>query len=588
MADPTKFTPSYDFSDYQAQAPASPLPGAQVDIQFQALKTTTDQAIEAIKDVRRSDGALKNGIVTADSLASSLVIGFTLRGDWVVGTDYMAGDGMVYGDIFYKSRIAHTSTSLNRPDLDPGTWEFLTSMAAISVTDGSITPAKLSSDAEGFRTKIGAASVAQADFAANTRGAVAKSAFDDADELGFWDSVSEGLRKITWANVKATFTAMFVRFDIAQALSQAQQLVARLNIGAAAKIDTTPNLFVNGSLTADQQNVYALGTTNGYFAADQWGMYINASGAAVTVQNVELANDDGGDRAIELKVTTAKASLGASDAWTLTQNIEGFRPQFKAARFGTAGAKPFVLRFDIVAPAAGTYSWHFQNQNGTRHCWVPFTVTSGQAGNMLYIGRGLPGDPPALVVPPCTDGTWLKGEGQTGLICDLVLAAGATLVGGTASTWGATAYYAGAGQKNCLDALNTIKAAEFGLKLDPDATGVYGAYEIGEVDAVFRAERYYGPINIGTGVASGTLTINAPATHSKRCKVVNALSVAVAVTMSDGFATNPTQSSAAVALSTGGLQSSTVALPNFTGLTSGRPYYWNPSSGPVFANTRLS
>lgn len=481
MADPTKFTPSYNFSDYQAQAPASPLPGAQVDIQFQAVKTTTDQAIEAIKDVRRSDGALQNGVVTADSLASSLVIGFTLRGDWVVDTAYMAGDGTVYGDIFYKARVAHTSTSLNRPDLDPDTWEFLVSIASISIADGSIEPEKLSSDAEGFRTKIGAASVAQADFAANTHGAVAKTAFDDADEIGFWDSVSEGLRKITWANVKAAFTAMFVRFDIAQALSQAQQLVARLNIGAAAKIDTSPNLFVNGSLIVSQERGTTLGTTNGYFAADQWGMYINASGAAVSVQNVEALNDDGGDRAIELKVTTAKASLGASDAWTLTQNIEGFRPQFKAARFGTAGAKPFVLRLRFWAPAAGTYSWHFQNQGATRHCWVPFTISGGEAGTLVE---------KVVVVPPCTDGTWLKGEGQTGLICDLVLAAGATLVGGTAGVWGATAYYAGAGQKNCLDALNTIKAAEFGLRLDPDATGVYGAYEVGEVDAVYRSERY--------------------------------------------------------------------------------------------------
>lgn len=38
-------------------------------------------------------------------------------------------------------------------------------------------------------------------------GATAKSAFVDADEVGFWDSVSSKLRKITWANIKATLIA---------------------------------------------------------------------------------------------------------------------------------------------------------------------------------------------------------------------------------------------------------------------------------------------------------------------------------------------------------------------------------------------
>lgn len=74
MADPTKFTPSYDFSDYQASSPSTPLPGAQVDIQFQGVKTAIDSTVDAIKDIRRSDGALKNGIVTADSLADGVSV----------------------------------------------------------------------------------------------------------------------------------------------------------------------------------------------------------------------------------------------------------------------------------------------------------------------------------------------------------------------------------------------------------------------------------------------------------------------------------------------------------------------------------
>jgi hypothetical protein len=47
------------------------------------------------------------------------------------------------------------------------------------------------------------------DMAGAIHAATAKTAFVDADEIGFWDSVSSGLRKITWANTKATLKTYF-------------------------------------------------------------------------------------------------------------------------------------------------------------------------------------------------------------------------------------------------------------------------------------------------------------------------------------------------------------------------------------------
>jgi hypothetical protein len=483
MADPTKYDPSYNFSNYQASNPATPLPGSQVDIQFQALKTTTDETIEALKNIRRSDGALKNGIVTADSLASSLSIGFTLRGNWVVDTVYMAGDGVVYGDVFYKARVAHTATNLNRPDLDPDTWTYLASIASISIADGSIVPAKLSNDDAGFRAKIGAASIAQADYAANTHAATAKTSLVDADELSLWDSVSEALRKITWASFKAMFTAMFVRYDAAQALSVSQQGQARSNIDAAAAMDTQPSLIVNGSMIDSQENGNTLGTTNGYFAADQWALYFTAATAAMSIQRVQSSKSLAGSKnKLEFKTTTAKASLGASDFVMLSQPIEGSRPEFVAAGWGAAGAKQFVLRFEATLPA-GAYHVHVQNSAGNRHITVPFTVAGGDANTAKVHEVIIPGD---------TSGTWLTGDGQIGMVIDIVLAAGATLTGGTASTWGATTYYAASTQTNILSSTsNVARLADVGLRLDPDATGVYGQYEVGEVHPVYRSERYY-------------------------------------------------------------------------------------------------
>ncbi len=73
MADPTKFVPGFDYSDFEQSNPTLPKPGAQLDNDFANLKQTTDQTIDALKDVRRSDGKLKNKIVTRDSLADDAV-----------------------------------------------------------------------------------------------------------------------------------------------------------------------------------------------------------------------------------------------------------------------------------------------------------------------------------------------------------------------------------------------------------------------------------------------------------------------------------------------------------------------------------
>lgn len=72
MADPTKYTTDYDFSGFQSTNPSSPLPGTSVDNEFANIETSIDEIVDAITDIRRSDGALKNGIVTRDSLSDEV------------------------------------------------------------------------------------------------------------------------------------------------------------------------------------------------------------------------------------------------------------------------------------------------------------------------------------------------------------------------------------------------------------------------------------------------------------------------------------------------------------------------------------
>lgn len=76
MADPTPYAPSYSFTNFQTNSPSSPLPAVQVDNELDSIATAVAGLVAAIKDVRRSDGALKNNIVTFDSLALGLQLTF--------------------------------------------------------------------------------------------------------------------------------------------------------------------------------------------------------------------------------------------------------------------------------------------------------------------------------------------------------------------------------------------------------------------------------------------------------------------------------------------------------------------------------
>ncbi|MCD1265528.1 hypothetical protein B5M44_20700 [Shinella sumterensis] len=66
---------SYSFTSFQADNPSSPLPGIQVDNELENVKQSIVGIVNAINDVRRSDGKLKNEIVTIDSLTPQVRAG---------------------------------------------------------------------------------------------------------------------------------------------------------------------------------------------------------------------------------------------------------------------------------------------------------------------------------------------------------------------------------------------------------------------------------------------------------------------------------------------------------------------------------
>lgn len=133
MADPTPYQPAYSYSGFQENNPTRPLPGPQVDNDFFNVGRSINELVTALQQVRRSDGALQNKIVTPDSLAPSLTVGFTMRGIWTEGRSYSAGDGVVHESAFYSCRVKNVATVDNRPEVDPATWAFLFDLDDIAV-----------------------------------------------------------------------------------------------------------------------------------------------------------------------------------------------------------------------------------------------------------------------------------------------------------------------------------------------------------------------------------------------------------------------------------------------------------------------
>ena len=65
MADPTPYAPGYDFTSVEK--------GPQFNAELADVALATEELVDAVMDIRRSDGALKNGIVTIDSLAPGVL-----------------------------------------------------------------------------------------------------------------------------------------------------------------------------------------------------------------------------------------------------------------------------------------------------------------------------------------------------------------------------------------------------------------------------------------------------------------------------------------------------------------------------------
>lgn len=237
-------------------------------------------------------------------------------------------------------------------------------------------------------------------------------------------------------------------------------------------LDARRNRLTNPCMQVSQENGNSAGTTDGYFPADEWKL-THSSDGAVSVQRVQVVTPAGAKDRIRLSVTTADATLGASQVLYLTTPLEG--SVIADLMFGSANAVDVVIRVGITAPE-GTYALSLRNAASNRAFIREIEISASEANSDVVKEFVIPGD---------VTGTWPTGD-VLGMQLSICFAAGS---GGVTSpdVWAASGYIGATGMTNGLASdSNVFEVWDAGYKSDPDETGVYGVFEVPDVRDVLE------------------------------------------------------------------------------------------------------
>jgi hypothetical protein len=146
------------FTTHSTNFPTTPHTGANLDSEFNTLRSRTTEMLVFLAGITRSDGALANGIVTQDSLSEDIYAGINPPAPWVTATAYTLRDSVTINGILYRCIVAHTS-GVFATDLAAAKW---TEVIDFSELIGDIAL----SDSTPITISAGAGSAGTSDFAA--------------------------------------------------------------------------------------------------------------------------------------------------------------------------------------------------------------------------------------------------------------------------------------------------------------------------------------------------------------------------------------------------------------------------------------
>jgi hypothetical protein len=258
---------------------------------------------------------------------------------------------------------------------------------------------------------------------------------------------------------------------------------------ATAALAASRNRIVNPAMQLSQQ----FGTSNtdcttaATYTLDQWiGRLSTTPGGTLRIAQVASPTPGGSPFRLRATAQVADGTLAAGDFYAIEQPIEG--TSVADARFGSAAAKPLMLRFGLRSSVAGTFGVSIRN--GINNRSYVSLVTIGAAEVNTDILR-------VLTVPGDTAGSWITDTGA-GLRFTICLASGSTFQG-TAGSWQAGELLTTAGQTNFMGTgAATFELFDVGLYVDTPGLNVLPPFQAPEIgEDLFRASRYYQRIRAG-------------------------------------------------------------------------------------------
>tara|TARA_B110000503_G_scaffold142130_1_gene237943 strand:+ start:982 stop:2052 length:1071 start_codon:yes stop_codon:yes gene_type:complete len=251
------------------------------------------------------------------------------------------------------------------------------------------------------------------------------------------------------------------------------------------------NKIINGAMVIDQRNSGASITASNTvtFTVDRFNSYGSAAAKYTVQQNAGSVTPPAGFTNYLGCTSSSAYSVGASEFFAVSQNIEGVNTADLS--WGTASAKTVTLSFQAYSSLTGTFGGVIYNALFNRS--FPFTYTISSANTWTSISIPIAGD---------TSGTWAGYA--VGLTLSFSLGAGAS-VSGTAGAWGGAGYRAATGGTSVV---GTSGATWYVTGVQLEAGSVATPFEYRSYGAELSlAQRYYQK-SYDIGTVPGTVTSN--------------------------------------------------------------------------------
>jgi hypothetical protein len=348
-----------------------------------------------------------------------------------------------------------------------------------------------------------------------------------------------------------------------------------------AKIDSTVNLgrrnlLINGNFQCWQRNtnVTGLGTDSGYFTADRWRINLGGTSAGRFTMSRTAGDPDGFNYGLVINCTTADTSIAADEQLRLNYRIEG--QDLQQLEKGTSTAKAVTISFYAKVDGSATnFVVELQDNNNTRTISKMFTFTN--TWTRYY-----------WTVPGDTTGA-LNQDNSMSMTLNFWLNAGANHTSGTLNTsWNArtNANVAAGIHSLFASTSNEFYLAGVQLEVGEKATP-FEHRSFGE--ELVLCQRYYQVITDGNGSAFQASQAGMSLEFRQKMRANPALSLSGAVSITNGYAWDKTQSTVSIAIiasrvTTSGVQ---VALDYFSGLTQYQPIHIDSSGGNILVDAEL-